>query len=74
MQVSVKLYPGLQHAKGSCFTIQLREPAVVADLLQELGFGQHEVEVVAVNGELRQYDTPLHHGDTVSLMPFIGGG
>ncbi len=74
MELTVKLYPGLQHAKGSRLTIHLREPAAVADLLQELGFGQHEVEVVAVNGELRQYDAPLHHGDTVVLMPFIGGG
>jgi sulfur carrier protein ThiS len=74
MEVAVKLYPGLPHAKGSRISIRMREPAVVADLLQELGFGELDVEIVAVNGVLGQYDTPLHHGDSVSLIPFIGGG
>jgi len=74
MEVTVKLYPGLQHAQGSRMSIQLREPAVVADLLRELDFGEIDVEVVAVNGVLSQYNTPLHSGDSVSLIPFMGGG
>ncbi len=74
MEVDVKLYPGLPHAKGSRMPIQLREPAVVADLLRELGFNELDVEIVAVNGVLGQYDTPLHDGATVSLIPFMGGG
>ncbi len=74
MEVAVKLYPGLRHARGSRMSIQLREPAVVAHLLRELGFNELDVEIVAVNGVLGQYDTPLRHGATVSLIPFIGGG
>ncbi len=74
MEVAVKLFPGLRHAHGSRMSVQMREPSVVADLLWELGFGELDVEVVAVNGVLSQYDTPLHAGDSVSLIPFIGGG
>jgi sulfur carrier protein ThiS len=74
MEVAVKLFPGLRHDQGSRMSVQMREPAVVADLLRELGFGELDVEVVAVNGVLGQYDTPLHAGDSVSLIPFIGGG
>ena len=74
MEVAVKLYPGLPHAQGSRMTIRMREPAVVADLLRELGFNELDVEIISVNGVLSQYDTPLHDGDKVSLIPFIGGG
>ncbi|WP_045218517.1 MoaD/ThiS family protein [Desulfonatronum thioautotrophicum] len=74
MEVAVKLYPGLPHAKGSRMTIGMREPAVVADLLRELGFNELDVEIISVNGVLSQFDTPLHDGDNVSLIPFIGGG
>lgn len=74
MNVAVKLYPGLEHAQGPRMSIQLREPAVVADLLQELGFGELDVEIISVNGVLGQYDTPLRDGATVSLIPFMGGG
>ena len=74
MEVTVKLYPGLHHAQGSRMSIPLREPAVVADLLRELGFNELDVEIVSVNGVLGQFDTPLHDGATVSLIPFMGGG
>lgn len=74
MQVDVKLYAGLQQGKGAHKGVTLPEPACVADLLRALDLAEHDVELVAVNGELGQYDTPLHNGDKVSLMPFIGGG
>lgn len=74
MMVSVKLYAWLQQKKGAALTVSLPEPSVVADLLREMGFAQHDVCVIAVNGVLGQYDTPLHNGDKVSLIPFICGG
>lgn len=74
MEVAVKLYPGLQHAEGSRMSLQLREPAVVADLLRVLGFTELDVEIVSVNGMLGRYDTPLRDGDKISLIPFMGGG
>lgn len=74
MEVSVKLYASLQTGKESRLSARLSEPAVVADLLQELNLAQHDVEIIAVNGSLSRFDTPLRHGDKVSLTPFIGGG
>lgn len=74
MKVDVKLYPGLPHALGPRLTIPLRECAVVSDLLRELGFTELDVEIISVNGMLGQYDTPLHDGASVSLIPFMGGG
>lgn len=74
MDVTVKLYAGLQRDKPAQLSVQLGEPANVNDLLQKMHFAQHDVEIIAVNGILGQYDTPLNNGDKVSLMPFIGGG
>ncbi len=74
MVVSVKLYAWLQQKKGAVVTVSLPEPSVINDLLREMGFAQHEVCVIAVNGVLGQHDTPLHDGDKVSLIPFICGG
>ncbi len=74
MVVEVKLYAWLQQKKGALVTVSLHESSVVADLLREMGFAQHDVCVIAVNGVLGQYDTPLHNGDKVSLIPFICGG
>lgn len=74
MEVAVKLYAGLRRTHGPSVSMRLAGPALVADLLRELGVAELDVEIVAVNGELGQFDTPLHDGDRVSLMPFIGGG
>lgn len=74
MVVRVKLYAWLQQKKEAVVTVSLPEPSVVNDLLREMGFAQHDVCVIAVNGVLSQYDTPLNNGDKVSLIPFICGG
>ena len=76
MEVAVKLFGGLQHGiiKGSCVVVRMRESAVVSDLLGELFLEQHDVEIITVNGFPSQFDTPLHDGDKVSLLPFMGGG
>jgi sulfur carrier protein ThiS len=74
MEVTVKLYAGLQKNGKDRLSVRLSEPAVVDDLLRELGLARHDVELVAVNGVLAQFGATLHNGDMVSLMPFIGGG
>jgi len=74
MEVAVKLYGGLAQQTRGRTAVTLAEPAVAADLLRSLGLADHDVEIIVVNGDIAQFDTPLHHNDKVSLMPFIGGG
>lgn len=52
-------------------------PASLADLLAHLSLDQHQVVVELNRDIIRRPElagTPLHEGDTVELVHFVGGG
>jgi len=46
----------------------------VGGLAARLGIPPDEVKLVFVNGGNVELDTVLHEGDSVSLLPAVGGG
>lgn len=55
----------------------VQAPATLADLLEQLSLDPRQV-VVELNREIvrrpRLAETPLHEGDAVELVHFVGGG
>ena len=74
MQVTVKLYAAL---RWKLFEEEVREyPAgtTVEALAADLGISPREIGIKLVNGRHCPLDQVLEDGDTVALMPPIGGG
>ncbi|MFO8240123.1 MAG: MoaD/ThiS family protein [Dissulfuribacterales bacterium] len=74
MEVTVKPYSSLRKSDQSSFVVHLQPASTVADLLTELNIAQYEVEMVAINGNLSQFNSELKDQDKVALIPFVSGG
>ena len=74
MEINVKLYAYLKNGRFGNKTIEIPEPATVADLLSYLEIKDHEVGSVFVNGKESTFTHVIHSGDSISLLPLIGGG
>ncbi len=74
MEVTVKPYSSLRKNDQSSFAVHLQPASTVTDLLTELNIAQHEVEMVAINGHLSQFNSQLKDQDRVVLIPFVSGG
>ena len=74
MEVKVRLFAGLRQRAGSDHvSVELSEPATVADLLAALDLPPRSC-VVAVNREYVPGDRPIAPGDEVALIPPVSGG
>jgi sulfur carrier protein ThiS len=79
MLVKVRLYATLQRVKpetapGQMFEVQLPAGSNVADLIEILNLGSHEVKAIRVNDKARANVYRLRENDEVDLFPPIGGG
>ncbi|MDZ7761919.1 MAG: MoaD/ThiS family protein [Desulfovermiculus sp.] len=74
MELTVTPYSSLRKSDQSSFVVHLQPASSVADLLTELNIAQHEVEMVAINGLLSQFNSELQDQDRVVLIPFVSGG
>ncbi len=79
MRVKVKLFatlaqyvPGLK--PGEPFEVDLREQALISDLLNQLNVPIDEAKVIFVNGRPKPSHSVLENGDEVGIFPVIGGG
>jgi molybdopterin converting factor small subunit len=55
--------------------VDMPKPALLTEILMELGISLGEVHLVVVNGELLEStDTLIFDGDTVKLFPAVDGG
>ena len=72
VEIEARLFVSLRKDRSTRVT--LKEGAQAADLLEALGIPPHEVEILSVNGRLALLDQELNDGDTVSIIPPIGGG
>jgi molybdopterin converting factor small subunit len=80
VRVEVRLFATLAQAAptqraGDPFTLELKDQATLADLVDALNVPPHTVHLTIVNGCIVQDRlTPLHEDDRVGLFPPVGGG
>jgi sulfur-carrier protein len=79
VRVSVKLFANLTRFSsdvlpGVPFDIELSEAASIKDLVALLRIPTEETKISFVNGQIRDLDWILKHGDEVGIFPPIGGG
>jgi molybdopterin synthase catalytic subunit len=74
MEISVRLFAGLrQRAGAERITVELPDPATVADLMAAMDLPPRSC-VVAVNREYAAAEHPIAAGDDVALIPPVSGG
>jgi molybdopterin converting factor small subunit len=49
-------------------------PCTVGEAAQRLPLSRSTGLIILVNGKLAQWETALHDGDVVELIPALGGG
>jgi len=54
--------------------VEVGEGKTTEQVLQELGVNGDLVAMVLINGRQAAKNEPLHDGDVVKLIPFVGGG
>jgi sulfur carrier protein ThiS len=56
------------------FYTQVEEVCTVGDVIERLRLPRATGLVILVNGRLAHWGTELRDGDTVELLPVVGGG
>jgi molybdopterin converting factor small subunit len=79
MRVTVKLFATLVRFRdgtraGKPFEVELKEGAVVQDLIDDMKIPVEETHVVFINNIIVERHSPLKDGDVVGLFPPVGGG
>ena len=79
MLVKVKLFtrladyvPGIE--SGEPFSVEVKNEATLADLINQLKLPIKEAKVLFVNGLVKSLDYLLKNNDEVGIFPPIGGG
>jgi sulfur-carrier protein len=72
IQVQVKLFLHLR--KNRTQTVELTDGSNAKDLVRQLGIRLEEVGVLSINDRQAALDQQLKNGDTVYIIPHIGGG
>lgn len=74
MEVIVKLFATLQRGRFTEKVVKLPRVAIVSDLLNRLAISPNEVGILMVNSRDASFKQALHEGDSITLIPPIGGG
>lgn len=74
MQITVKLVASFRHNRFSAETRSCPAGTSARQVAEELGLPLQQVGIVLINGLHASLDSVLQEGDTVTLMPRIGGG
>ena len=74
MFVEVELFATLQKGRFQKKAIQLQSGSRIKDLLTILDVSIEEVMILVVNKKDATFDQALNEGDTVTIIPPIGGG
>lgn len=72
MRVKIKLFSTLKRDQDA--QVDLPGNATVKGLLSRLGIDPDQVGVLMVNARSATFDQALGEGDTVTIIPPIGGG
>lgn len=74
MKVIVKLFAALRQGRDNKTALECESGITPAFIIHELKIEPDQVAIVIVNGIPAAVNTELNDGDTVSLLPPIGGG
>ncbi|MTI94412.1 MAG: MoaD/ThiS family protein [Firmicutes bacterium] len=74
MQVNVRLFATLREGRGKTLTIELKESAVVRDVLAVLAIAEQDAAILLRNRLDVTLDSELAPQDTISIFPPVGGG
>ncbi len=74
IKVKVFLFSTLQTDRFVEQSIQLPENASVPDLLALLGINKNDVGILVINKKDATFNSRLKQGDTITMIPPIGGG
>ncbi len=72
IQVQVKLFLHLRKNRNQ--TVELSEGSTAWDLVHQLSIRLEDVGVLSINDRQAALDQQLKDGDTISIIPPIGGG
>ena len=78
IRVEVRLYASLEKARpglkaGEPFSVELEAATTIKQLVETLGIAPKSVQLIFVNGVVREFDHVLAEGDRVAVFPAIGG-
>ncbi len=74
MNIEIKLLASLSLER---FKTELREYPLatgVRQVVEDLGIPEKEIGIVLLNGQHASLADPLADGDSLSLLPLVGGG
>ena len=79
IRVEVRLYASLEKVRprlkaGEPFFVELESGTTARHLVETLGIATKRVQLIFVNGVVREFDHVLAEGDRVAFFPAIGGG
>lgn len=74
MQVTVELYSYFRKGRFARDTIEIPEGTTTKVLLQRLKIPPPDVGVLVINGKAGSFKSVLQPGDSVTIIPSIGGG
>lgn len=74
-QIELELRATLKRYRPSASKVMEITPGCrIRDIVSQLGIPEYEVNLVFVNGEKANLDSPLSGGERVGLFPPLGGG
>jgi len=79
IRVEVRLYASLEKLRpglkaGEPFSVELEPSTITKRLVETLGIAPKSVQLIFVNGVVREFNHVLAEGDRVAFFPAIGGG
>lgn len=74
MRIVIRLFASLREGRFRTMEWELPEGSKTADVIQGLEMRPRDVSIILVNGRTATSDRALKDGDTLSLLPPMGGG
>jgi molybdopterin converting factor small subunit len=74
MQITLKLFATFQRGRFETAALDCRAGTTLANIVDELGIARCEIGVLLVRGRHADLGHAVHHGDTISVFPLLGGG
>jgi molybdopterin converting factor small subunit len=79
IRFEVRLYASLEKVRprlkaGEPFFVELESGTTARHLVETLGIATKRVQLIFVNGVVREFEHVLAEGDRVAFFPAIGGG
>jgi len=74
IKVEVRLFANFRKGREKKQTIQLKEGAIIRDLLEIVNIPEEEVSILLQNGKYGPADRVLNDGDIIAVFPPVGGG